>query len=82
MLYNNKCGKTPLIDDDLVTTGQLGALLGVTHQRVAEMIRRAGDFPKPDVTLPNGTRLWYKNVALNWFLEHPRRAYRRSSVDQ
>lgn len=81
MLYSNKCDKTYYIEDDLVTTGQLGALLGVTHQRIAEIIRRSGDFPRPDVTLPNGTRLWYKNVALQWFLEHPRRAYRRSRVD-
>jgi len=72
---------TPFIEDDPVTTGQLGALLGVTHQRVDEMIRRSGDFPKTDVTLRNGTCLSYKNVAFKWFQDHPRRAYRRSNVD-
>jgi len=63
--------------NDLVTTGQLGESLGVTHTRIAEVIRNADDFPDPEVTLPNGTRLWHKDVALEWFEKHPRRKYER-----
>jgi hypothetical protein len=68
------------VADDLVTTGQLGVKLGVTHQRVAEIIRKAGDFPDPEVTLPNGTRLWRRSVALRWLEEHPRRRYVRRTA--
>lgn len=66
-----------------MTTGQIGEVLGISHQRVAAIIREAngsgGDkFPGPEVTLPNGTRLWRRAVALQWFEEHPRRKYTRS----
>jgi len=67
--------------NDLVTTGQLGESLGVTHTRVADIIRNAEDFPDPEVTLPNGTRLWRREVALKWFEEHPRRKYDRRTDD-
>lgn len=63
--------------NNLVTTGQLGKSLGVTHTRVADIIRNAKDFPDPEIALPNGTRLWRKEVALKWFEEHPRRKYER-----
>ena len=62
---------------NLVTTGQIGAVLGVTSARVADLIRQAKDFPKPEVVLPNGTRLWRRAVALKWFEDHPRRQYTR-----
>ena len=62
---------------NFVTTGQLGESLGVTHTRVADIIRNASDFPAPEVILPSGTRLWRKEVALKWFEEHPRRKYQR-----
>jgi hypothetical protein len=61
----------------LVTTGQIGSVLGVTSARVADLIRHAKDFPKPEVVLPNGTRLWRRDVALKWFQDHPRRQYSR-----
>jgi hypothetical protein len=65
---------------NLVTTGQLGESLGVTHTRVADIIRNADDFPDPEVILPNGTRLWHKEVALKWFEKHPRRRYERRTA--
>lgn len=61
---------------DLVTTGQLGQDLGIGHKRVAAIIRDAEDFPEPELTLPNGTRLWRREAALRWFERHPRRPYR------
>lgn len=66
-----------------MTTGQIGGVLGISHQRVAAIIRDAngseGDkFPAAEVTLPNGTRLLRRAVALQWFEEHPRRKYTRS----
>ena len=66
-----------MMANNLVTTGQLGESLGVTHTRVADIIRNAEDFPEPEVVLPNGTRLWRDEVALKWFEEHPRRKYER-----
>ncbi|MGH8994446.1 MAG: helix-turn-helix transcriptional regulator [Acidimicrobiales bacterium] len=65
--------------DNLVTTGQIGESLGVTHTRVADIIRNAEDFPDPEVVLPNGTRLWRREVALRWLEKHPRRKYERRS---
>jgi hypothetical protein len=65
---------------DFVTTGQIGEELGITHQRVAALIREADDFPEPEVKLPNGTRLWRREVAIRWFEEHPRRAYRKGAT--
>ena len=50
------------MERNLVTTGQLGDQLGVTHQRVADIIRRAADFPEPEIVLPNGTRVWRRDV--------------------
>lgn len=64
---------------DLATTGQIGQVLGVTSSRVADLIRKAEDFPELEVILPNGTRLWRREVALEWFEDHPRRAYRRNA---
>lgn len=69
---------------DLVTTGQIGEALGISHQRVAAIIREANrakgvdDFPEAEVTLPNGTRLWRRDSALRWFEEHPRRKYEQT----
>jgi hypothetical protein len=63
---------------DFVTTGQIGEALGISHQRVAAIIRDADDFPEAEVTLPNGTRLWRREVALRWFAAHPRRKYSKS----
>jgi len=42
------------------------------------LIRKADDFPEPEVVLPNGTRLWRQDVALKWLDDHPRRSYRRN----
>lgn len=64
---------------NLATTGQIGETLGITSARVADLIRQAEDFPEPEVVLPNGTRLWKREVALTWFEDHPRRRYRRRS---
>jgi len=69
-----------MMANNLVTTGQLGESLGVTHTRVADIIRNADDFPDPEVILPNGTRLWRDEVALKWFEEHPRRKYERRTA--
>jgi hypothetical protein len=66
------------VPHNLATTGQIGNVLGITSARVADLIRKAEDFPEPEVVLPNGTRLWRQEVALKWFEDHPRRAYRRN----
>jgi hypothetical protein len=57
--------------------------MGLSHQRIAALIREAAEapggdpFPEPEITLPNGTRLWERGSALAWFDRHPRRHYRR-----
>ena len=65
---------------DLVTTGQIGQELGLSRQWVDKIISEAGDFPKPEIVLPNGTRLWRRTKAIRWFEKNPRRPYRRSTT--
>jgi len=67
--------------NDLVTTGQLGELVGRSRQWVDRVIRETEDkdwpendkFPAPEITLPNGARLFKQKPALKWLADHPRR---------
>jgi hypothetical protein len=70
------------VASNLVTTGQIGEVLGISSARVADLIRHGEEFPLPEVTLPNGTRLWQRDVAIKWFEDHPRRKYQRDSEDR
>jgi hypothetical protein len=75
-----------MVQHDLLTTGQLGQELGLSRQWVDKIIRDSEEgfeedrFPTPEVVLPNKARLWKKDVALQWFKEHPRRPYGRKSA--
>jgi predicted DNA-binding transcriptional regulator AlpA len=77
-----------MVQDDLLTTGQLGQELGLSRQWVDKIIRDAEGgvekdrFPTPEVVLPNKARLWKKDIALQWFKEHPRRPYGRKSASE
>ena len=70
-----------VVQEDLLTTGQLAELVGHPRQWLDRVIRAAeGDeslrddpFPAPEVTLPNGTRLFKRDPVLKWIADHPRR---------
>jgi hypothetical protein len=70
-----------VLQDDLLTTGQLGQELGLSRQWVDKIIRDAAKlseeerFPLPEIVLPNGARLFKRDPALQWFADHPRRPY-------
>jgi hypothetical protein len=71
-----------LVAENYVTTGEIARELGYSRQRVDTIIRQAADFPKPDVVLTTGVRLWKRKAALQWFADHPRRHYRRAVKEQ
>jgi hypothetical protein len=83
---NNRANIWTVVQNDLLTTGQLGQELGLSRQwvdriiRDAEKLSEAERFPAPLVVLPNGTRLFKRNPALRWFADHPRRPYGQRSA--
>jgi len=70
-----------VVQEDLLTTGQLAELVGRSRQWLDRVIRETeGDdwakddpFPAPEVTLPNKTRLYKRDPVLKWLADHPRR---------
>jgi len=62
---------------EFVTTTDIALALGYSRQRVDTIIRRAADFPEPDVVVGGnrGVRLWKRDAAMKWFESHPRRGY-------
>jgi hypothetical protein len=50
-------------------------MLGVTRQRVNQLIQAYEDFPKPEADLAIG-RVWLRSAVQNWHDSHPRRSGR------
>jgi predicted DNA-binding transcriptional regulator AlpA len=48
----------------LVGSQEIGTMLGVSRQRVQQLINRA-DFPKPEVELAMG-KVWDRNAIAEW----------------
>ena len=51
---------------------EIAEILGVTRQRVAQLIETYDDFPKPEVELSGG-RVWSRTAVETWILSHPDR---------
>jgi predicted DNA-binding transcriptional regulator AlpA len=56
---------------DLVSTVEIAEMLGVSRQRVHQLMRSYSDFPEPEATLAVG-RIWRKAVIIDWMKAHPR----------
>jgi len=54
----------------LVGAAEIGRMLGVSRQRVQQLIKR-GDFPEPDVVLEMG-KVWKRADVEAWAREHGR----------
>jgi predicted DNA-binding transcriptional regulator AlpA len=56
----------------LVGMAEIAEMLGVSRQRVAQLIETYEDFPKPEVELTGG-RVWSRNAIESWIASHPER---------
>jgi prophage regulatory protein len=54
----------------LVGSAEIGRMLGVSRQRVQQLIKR-GDFPEPDVVLEMG-KVWQRADVEAWARDHGR----------
>jgi predicted DNA-binding transcriptional regulator AlpA len=56
----------------LVGMAEIAEMLGVSRQRVAQLIETYEDFPKPEVELTGG-RVWSRTAVESWIASHPER---------
>jgi ATP-dependent Clp protease ATP-binding subunit ClpA/predicted DNA-binding transcriptional regulator AlpA len=56
----------------LVGMAEIAEMLGVTRQRVSQLIETYEDFPKPEVELSGG-RVWSRTAIETWIASHPDR---------
>lgn len=60
------------VGDHLVGVAEVGALLGVSRQRVAQIAASYADFPAPEAELASG-RIWTREAVEAWLATHPDR---------
>src|SRR5581483_2409752 len=61
----------------LVGMAEIAEILGVSRQRVAQLIETYKDFPEPEVELTAG-RVWSRTAIETWIAAHPERGPGRS----
>ena len=60
---------------DLVSVPEVAEILGVSRQRVHQLIHAYDDFPEPEAELAVG-RIWQRAAIDKWARAHPRRTGR------
>ena len=63
---------------DLVSATEIAEMLGVSRQRVNQLIQAYTDFPEPEADLAIG-RVWLRSAVQSWADSHPRTPGRRPS---
>jgi predicted DNA-binding transcriptional regulator AlpA len=63
----------------LVGMAEIAEMLGVSRQRVAQLIETYDDFPSPEVELTAG-RIWSRTAIETWIATHPERGPGRPAV--
>src|SRR4029453_15544236 len=61
---------TSTTDPQLVTAAETARLLGVSRQRVLELVGSTADFP-PAVPTATGGRVWPRGAVQAWAVTHP-----------
>jgi len=61
---------------DLVSVTEIAEMLGVSRQRVNQLIEAYADFPAPEADLAIG-RVWTRRSVESWADSHPRKPGRR-----
>ncbi len=57
---------------NLVGVAEIAQMLGVTRQRVNQMVQTLPDFPPPEAELSAG-RIWRRSTIEKWIKAHPER---------
>ena len=60
----------PVVSSHLVGLTEIAAMLGVTRQRVGQLVRDYNDFPSPVADLASG-RIWETSAVEAWANAHP-----------
>lgn len=63
---------------DLVSVTEIAEMLGISRQRVNQLIQAYEDFPQPEADLAIG-RVWLRSAVETWALSHPRKPGRPTS---
>jgi predicted DNA-binding transcriptional regulator AlpA len=66
------------VPEDLVSVPEIAMMLGVSRQRVHQLIQAYEDFPEPVAELAVG-RIWNRSDIEQWIASHPRRTGRPRS---
>jgi predicted DNA-binding transcriptional regulator AlpA len=73
------------VASDLLGVAEIAAMLGVTRQRVHQLIEESSDFPDPEAELAGG-RIWSRSAVAAWLATHPERVLedraQRSAFDR
>jgi prophage regulatory protein len=67
-----------VVPDNLVSVTEIAEILGVSRQRVNQLIKSNSDFPAPEAELAIG-RVWRRDQIERWNRKHPRRPGRPSN---
>jgi predicted DNA-binding transcriptional regulator AlpA len=59
------------VGSDLVSIVEVAEMLGVSRQRVHQLLRAYPDFPAPEAELAVG-RIWLRSAIEDWNQAHPR----------
>jgi predicted DNA-binding transcriptional regulator AlpA len=65
----------------LVGMAEIAEMLGVSRQRVGQLIETYDDFPKPEVEISGG-RVWSRTAVETWIATHPERGAGRPKEDK
>ncbi len=65
------------MEDRLVGVAEVAQMLGISRQRVNQMVTSAPDFPGPEAQLSAG-RIWRVSLVKAWMDAHPDRSKRGS----
>jgi predicted DNA-binding transcriptional regulator AlpA len=57
---------------DLIGVAEVAEILGVSRQRVHQLVQSEADFPKPEAVISAG-RIWLRPAIEEWAGQHPRR---------
>lgn len=59
------------MSSELVSVTEIAEMLGVSRQRVNQLVEAYGDFPEPEARLAIG-RVWRRSSIEQWAEAHPR----------
>jgi hypothetical protein len=73
-------GQTCWMSHHLVGSSEAAAILGVSRQRLNQIVAQAPDFPRPDAVLTCG-RIWTRDAVETWATGH-QTGHRRQAISQ